>query len=88
MIALDKYEALGNDFLILVDGDVDDDVVRSACDRHRGVGADGLITVTRDTGGSADLRMVLRNADGGRAEMSGNGIRCVARAAVAHGVVA
>ena len=91
MIELDKYQALGNDFLILVDADgshaVDDDFVRRVCDRHRGVGADGLITVRNGEHGGADLVMVLRNADGGRAEMSGNGIRCVVRAAVAHGIV-
>ena len=91
MIELDKYQALGNDFLILVDADgtnpVDDDFVRRVCDRHRGVGADGLIWMKRDVGGAADLAMLLRNADGGRAEMSGNGIRCTVRAAVAHGLV-
>src|SRR5206468_4771535 len=43
--------------------------------------------MTRDASGPADLAMLLRNADGGRAEMSGNGIRCVARAALAHGLV-
>ena len=86
-VALDKYQALGNDFLILIDGDVDDDFVRRACDRHRGVGADGLITVTKDPAGGADLTMVLRNADGGRAEMSGNGIRCLVRAATTQGLV-
>jgi len=90
-VILDKYQALGNDFLILVDADgthpVDDDFVRRVCDRQRGVGADGLIWVTKDGPGGADLAMELRNADGGRAEMSGNGIRCVVRAAVAHGLV-
>jgi len=86
-VQLDKYQALGNDFLVLFDGDVDDEFVRRACDRHRGVGADGLITATRDATNQADLTMVLRNADGGRAEMSGNGIRCLVRAAVAHGLV-
>src|SRR5205085_10057975 len=74
-VQLDKYQALGNDFLVLVDADgthpVDDAFVRRVCDRHRGVGADGLIRVTRATG-AADLVMELRNADGGRAEMSGN----------------
>src|SRR5947209_2916839 len=84
-VQLDKYQALGNDFLVLFDGDVDDEFVRRACDRHRGVGADGLITATRAATNQADLTMVLRNSDGGRAEMSGNGIRCLVRAAVAHG---
>ena len=89
-IQLDKYQALGNDFLVLVDPDgthaVDDEFVRRVCDRHRGVGADGLITVTKDSGGGADLLMDLRNADGRQAEMSGNGIRCLVRAAVSRGL--
>ncbi|MBV8235643.1 MAG: diaminopimelate epimerase [Acidimicrobiia bacterium] len=91
-VARHKYQALGNDFLILVDPDgthaVDDEFVRRVCDRHLGVGADGLITVTPGAAGRADLVMDLRNADGGRAEMSGNGIRCLVRAAVSHGLVA
>lgn len=86
---LEKYEALGNDFLILVDGDgsqaVDADFVRRVCDRHRGVGADGLIRASAGTNG-ADLTFELWNADGGRAEMSGNGIRCMVRAAVEAGM--
>jgi diaminopimelate epimerase len=90
MIQLEKYQALGNDFLILVDRDasqrVDEDFVRRVCDRHRGVGADGLIRATPGTGG-ADLTFELWNADGGRAEMSGNGIRCMVRAAVEAGLV-
>jgi diaminopimelate epimerase len=89
MVTLDKYQALGNDFLILVDVDgrevVDEDFVRRACDRQRGVGADGLIRAAPGTG-SADLTFELWNADGGRAEMSGNGIRCMVRAAVDAGM--
>src|SRR5262249_28501107 len=76
---LRKYHGLGNDFLIAFDVAVDADMARAACDRHRGVGADGLIGVT------TDLRMVLYNADGSRAETSGNGLRCVARALVDTG---
>ncbi|MDQ6928726.1 MAG: diaminopimelate epimerase [Actinomycetota bacterium] len=81
---LHKYQANGNDFLILLDLDgdtpVDADTARAVCDRHRGVGADGFIRVT--TG----LKMELFNADGGRAETSGNGVRCVARALVDTGL--
>jgi diaminopimelate epimerase len=77
---LEKYQANGNDFLILLDLDdkqpVDEATARAVCDRHRGVGADGLIRVT------AGPTMQLFNADGGRAETSGNGLRCVARALV------
>jgi diaminopimelate epimerase len=89
-VQLEKYQALGNDFLVLVDADqscpLDEEFVRRVCDRHRGVGADGVIRVTPGTGG-ADLTMELRNADGGRAEMSGNGIRCMVRAALNAGMV-
>ena len=55
------------------------------CDRHRGVGADGLLLVRRDPDGAWRLRIV--NADGSVPEMCGNGIRCVARYLVErHGV--
>ena len=84
---LRKYHGLGNDFLVLVDPDgkqpIDEVMARAVCDRHRGVGADGLIRVTR-TG--APLTMELRNADGSRAETSGNGLRCVALAVIDAGV--
>ncbi len=94
MIRLEKYHGLGNDFLVLLDlGDkcpVDAAAVRALCDRHRGVGADGVIRVTpgperpreRGTGPT----MELFNADGSRAEMSGNGIRCLAMAMVDAGL--
>ncbi len=87
---LAKYHGLGNDFLVLLDLDgrspVDGVTARALCDRHRGVGADGLI---RATGGrpDADVAMELWNADGGRAETSGNGLRCLAKALVDAGVV-
>ena len=89
---LEKYHGLGNDFLVLLDFDgtqpVDADLARAVCDRHRGVGADGLIraTVPSDTD-EVDVVMELWNADGSRAETSGNGLRCLARAAVDAGLV-
>lgn len=84
---LTKHQALGNDFLVFL---TDDAVVagdRGAwveralrwCDRRRGVGADGLLIGLRNSAG-ADLVMALVNADGSWAEMSGNGIRCLAQA--------
>ncbi len=85
---LTKHHALGNDFLVLLDPDgvrpVGADVARAVCDRHRGVGADGLLRVTRAA--AADVTMQLFNADGGRAEMSGNGISCLAQAVVLAGL--
>ena len=87
---LHKYHGLGNDFLVLLDvkesRPVDATLAVAVCDRHRGVGADGLIRVTPG-GNGADLTMELRNADGGRAETSGNGLRCLVRAAVDAGLV-
>jgi diaminopimelate epimerase len=81
-----KHHGLGNDFLCAVEPGVPfspADVVRW-CDRRRGVGADGVITAERDTTGTADWAMVLHNADGTRAEISGNGIRCLGQAVLAH----
>ena len=90
-LALTKHHGLGNDFLVLLDLDghhpVDAALARALCDRRRGVGADGVIRVTAGTDG-ADVTMSLRNADGSLAEMSGNGIRCLAQAVVDAGVVA
>jgi diaminopimelate epimerase len=61
-------------------------VVSALCDRHRGVGADGLIMIGPGQDG-ADCSMTLVNADGGRAEMSGNGVRCLAWVAARSGLV-
>jgi len=81
---LTKHHGLGNDFLVLLDLDdrqpIDEDIAVAVCDRHRGVGADGLIRVTRSA--EQRVRMELRNEDGSRAEMSGNGISCLAQAVV------
>lgn len=86
---LTKHQGLGNDFLVLIDLEAAEhdlpDLARAACDRHRGVGADGLIHTTAGSGG-ADVTMALYNADGGRAEMSGNGIACLAQAVVTAGI--
>ncbi len=87
---LTKHHGAGNDFLVLADmGDatpLEAEVVRALCDRRFGLGADGAIRV-HPAGGEADLAMELRNADGSVAEMSGNGIRCLAQAAVELGLV-
>lgn len=79
-LTLTKHHGLGNDFLVAFDLDVADpaDLARRVCDRRRGVGADGLLVAQATDGYAA--RMTLYNADGSRAEMSGNGIRCFAQA--------
>lgn len=72
-----KAHAYGNDFLLLGEAHVPsttgrDDLARALCDRHRGIGADGLIVYT------ATGQMDLLNADGSYSEVSGNGLRCLA----------
>lgn len=87
-MALEKLHATGNDFLVRTALDdpslLAGEDVAALCDRHRGVGADGLLTLLPSE--RADCAMVLHNADGGRAEMSGNGVRCLAHVAVAAGL--
>lgn len=85
-LTLTKHHGLGNDFLVVFDPPAVDLVAlaRRVCDRRRGIGADGLLVATSAEGYTA--RMVLYNADGSIAEMSGNGIRCFAQAvATRHG---
>ena len=75
-----KYHGAGNDFLIVeADGGTADwpALALAMCERHTGVGADGLLVV--EASAKAAHRMVLFNADGSEAEMSGNGIRCFAK---------
>lgn len=83
-LTLTKHHGLGNDFLVVFHPAVDDlpALARRLCDRRTGVGADGLLIAETAEGYAA--RMVLFNADGSRAEMSGNGIRCFAQAVAAH----
>jgi len=80
---LSKLHATGNDFLVRLALDdprpLAPETVARLCDRHLGIGADGLITVgSGDETAGVDCTMRLQNADGGDAEMSGNGIRCLA----------
>ena len=84
LLTLTKHHGLGNDFLVVFHpGEVDlPDLARRLCDRRRGLGADGLLVGESAEGYAA--AMVLYNADGSRAEMSGNGIRCFAQALAAR----
>lgn len=78
-----KMNGAGNDFILMDSRDkriqlTRDQVVR-LCDRHRGVGADGLFLLVPCTSGKADYAWEFYNSDGGTAEMCGNGARCFAR---------
>ncbi len=79
MIAVTKAHAYGNDFLYVGGDTVLQDLApamaRRLCDRHRGLGADGLVLYTSTVAGAT---MKLFNADGGPAELSGNGLRGLA----------
>ena len=83
MLPFVKMQGLGNDF-VLIDctqrspaEDALPPLAKAICDRHFGVGADGLILVLRSR--TANFRMRIFNSDGSEAEMCGNGIRCFAK---------
>jgi diaminopimelate epimerase len=82
MIHFWKMNGAGNDFVMLDNRTLKHQLstaqIATLCDRHRGVGADGLLAVEPAENGS-DFRMRYYNADGGEAEMCGNGARCFAR---------
>jgi diaminopimelate epimerase len=78
-----KLEGLGNDFLVISAEAVQERIIsglaQKICDRHYGVGADGLLVYSKeDPTRGADFKMRIFNADGGEAELSGNGLRCLA----------
>ena len=82
MLRFTKMNGAGNDFVMLDNraGNLQlvPEQIAKICDRHRGVGADGVLVLERPTNG-ANFRMRYYNADGGEAEMCGNGARCFAR---------
>ena len=84
-----KYHGTGNDFVMLEDlpdeRPLTEPFVAAVCDRHEGIGADGVIRVTRGQADGEDFFMDYRNADGSLAEMCGNGIRCLGKLVYEHG---
>jgi diaminopimelate epimerase len=88
-IAFAKMSGSGNDFVVFdnrrhrIAGDIGG-FARRVCERRLGVGADGLILLDKDR--ESDFRMAYYNRDGSRAEMCGNGGRCVALFACARGI--
>lgn len=77
-----KMNGAGNDFIVVDNRDLqsslDAETIEALCDRHRGIGADGLLAVEPAEKG-ADYKFRYYNADGGEAEMCGNGARCFGR---------
>lgn len=86
MLRFTKMNGAGNDFVLIDNRDgrwhLEKATIARLCDRHRGIGADGLLVVEPARNG-ADFRMRYYNSDGGEAEMCGNGARCFARFAAA-----
>ena len=83
MLDFSKFHGAGNDFIIIDDThliwDRSESFIKKICDRHRGVGGDGIIFITLCTEHiDADIKMEFYNNDGCRASMCGNGLRCVA----------
>ena len=74
-------QGTGNDFVLLdrpaIDNMLLPEVARKLCDRHLGIGADGMLII--EDSQCADARMRIFNADGSEAQMCGNGIRCIAK---------
>ena len=87
-----KMHGTGNDFIVVDEWEGESvpprqkaDFVRKACDRHFGIGSDGAIFIQKSK--TADANFVYYNPDGSRAEMCGNGIRCLAKYVHEHGRV-
>jgi diaminopimelate epimerase len=78
-----KMNGAGNDFVVLDNRagqwQLPPEIIARLCDRHGGVGADGVLLAEMPAANQAELRMRYFNADGGEAEMCGNGARCFAR---------
>ena len=82
-----KMQGTGNDFLLVETSDEGRDwglLAQAMCERHYGVGADGLMLVLPSQ--AADVRMRLFNADGSEAEVSGNGVRCLVKYVIERGL--
>lgn len=84
-----KYEGAGNDFIVLDNRSQDivlgEKEIRKLCDRHFGIGSDGLIFLTN--GSMADFAMEFYNPDGSSGMMCGNGGRCIVRFAQDLGII-
>jgi diaminopimelate epimerase len=85
-----KYQALGNDYIVVERADVGDGLstarVRRICDRHFGVGSDGILVSDSTPGGR--FSVLILNPDGSEAEKSGNGLRILSRYLYDQGRVA
>ncbi len=88
-----KMNGAGNDFIIInnleeqIPAEKLPDIVRTLCERHMSIGADGFMAVDKPSEGvNADARMLFYNSDGSIGEMCGNGARCISRYCLENGI--
>lgn len=90
-IKFEKWQGLGNDFIILENADATSDLAKILCDRNFGIGADGLFSAVkfaRNQGAeNADIAWKFYNSDGSIAQMCGNGMRCFAKYVYDKGII-
>jgi len=82
-LRFEKYQGIGNDFLVVdapSEAALTPEQARKLCDRHYGVGGDGVLLSAPPVTAGAHGRMIVLNSDGSRPEGCGNGLRCVALA--------
>lgn len=84
-IKFEKWQGLGNDFIILENIEATSELAKIMCDRNFGIGADGLFSIKKTD--KADIAWDFYNSDGSIAQMCGNGIRCFAKYAYEKGFV-
>ncbi|PKM68696.1 MAG: diaminopimelate epimerase [Firmicutes bacterium HGW-Firmicutes-19] len=87
MIQFEKYHGTGNDFILIEPQRFDSSMLaKRLCDRHFGIGADGIMIPHPSN--IADIKMEYINSDGSPAPMCGNGLRCFVRYCLNHGLLA
>ncbi len=90
-IKFEKWQGLGNDFIILENADATSDLAKILCNRNFGIGADGLFSAVKfdRTHGpeNADIAWKFYNSDGSIAQMCGNGMRCFAKYVYDKGII-
>ncbi len=90
-IKFEKWQGLGNDFIILENADATSDLAKKMCDRNFGIGADGIFSAVKfdrmAKPENADIAWKFYNSDGSIAQMCGNGMRCFAKYVFDNGII-